>query len=79
MLPLRIVQSALRRLVFTWDPLVPALAKAADDAYRIGFVSGPPNLATIAELGPLNSVLAERHLPLVEVQAGEPATAGGPK
>jgi len=79
MLPLPIVRSALRRLAFTWDPLLPALAKAADDARRIGFLSGRPSVEAIADLGPLNDVLIERRLPPVEIPAGEAASAGGPR
>ncbi len=64
-LPLPVVRSALKRLAFTWDPLLPALAKAADDAYRVGFLSERPNLAAIADLEALNVVLAARRQPAV--------------
>jgi NitT/TauT family transport system substrate-binding protein len=78
-LPLPIVRSALRRLAFTWDPLLPALAKAANDAWRIGFLSGRPSLAAIADLRMLNAILTERNLPAVAGFAGNSPSTGGPK
>ena len=78
-LPLPVIRSALRRLAFTWDPLLPALAKAAGDAYRVGFLGARPNLAGIADLGLLNAVLAVRGLPAVDVPAGNAPSTGEPK
>ncbi len=62
-MPLPIVRSALRRVEFSWEPLPQALAKAADDAHRVGFLPGAPDLSGIWELGPLREVLREKHLP----------------
>ena len=42
-----------------------SLAKAADDAHRIGFLHDRPNLAGIVEAGLLNEVLAAKGLPPV--------------
>jgi NitT/TauT family transport system substrate-binding protein len=62
-MPLSIVRSALRRVEFSWEPLPKALAKAADDAHRVGFLPSAPDLSGIWELGPLREVLREKGLP----------------
>jgi NitT/TauT family transport system substrate-binding protein len=62
-MPLPIVRSALRRVEFSWEPLPKALAKAADDAHRVGFLPSAPDLSGIWELGPLREVLREKGLP----------------
>ena len=64
-LPEAIVRSSLARIELGWDPLPAALAKAADDAHRIGFLHDRPNLAGIVEAGLLNEVLAAKGLPPV--------------
>ena len=68
-LPEAIVRSALGRIELGWDPIPAALAKAADDAHRIGFLRNRPNLAGIVDAGPLNEVLAARGLPPVAAGA----------
>ena len=64
-LPEAIVRSALARIELGWDPLPAALAKAAEDAHRIGFLHDRPNLDGIVEAGPLDEVLTARGLPPV--------------
>jgi NitT/TauT family transport system substrate-binding protein len=71
-IPLPIVRSALKRVEFSWDPLPKALAKAADDAYRVGFLPAAPDLSGIWELGPLREVLREKGLP-APAETGEGA------
>jgi NitT/TauT family transport system substrate-binding protein len=72
-MPLPIVRSALRRVEFSWEPLPNALAKAADDAHRVGFLPTTPDLSGIWELGPLREVLREKGLPaLAEGIEGPP-------
>ena len=61
-LPEAIVRTSLARIELGWDPLPAALAKAADDAHRVGFLHERPNLAGIVEVGPLNEVLAAKGL-----------------
>jgi len=78
-LPLPVVRAALQRLAFTWDPLLSALAKAADDAFRVGFLSEQPSLADIADLRLLNDVLEERRQPAVAVLPPARSSGGGPK
>jgi NitT/TauT family transport system substrate-binding protein len=62
-IPLAIVRSALARVEFSWEPLPAALAKAAADAHRVGFLPANPDLSRIWELGPLRDVLREKGLP----------------
>jgi NitT/TauT family transport system substrate-binding protein len=69
-MPEAIVASALARIELGWDPLPGPLARAAEDAHRVGFLHESPNLEGIVEAGPLNEVLAARGLP--PVAAGVP-------
>lgn len=62
-MPKEIVRSALGRIEPGWDPLPAALAKAAEDAHRVGFLHETPDLAGIFEPGPLAEVLAAKGLP----------------
>ena len=62
-MPARIVRSALGRIELGWDPLQGALAKAAGDAHRVGFLREAPDLGGIVEAGPLEEVLAAKGLP----------------
>jgi NitT/TauT family transport system substrate-binding protein len=61
-IPLPIVRSALRRVEFSWEPLPQALAKAAADAHRVGFLPAAPDLEGIWDLRPLRAVLREKGL-----------------
>jgi NitT/TauT family transport system substrate-binding protein len=65
-----VLRSALARIELLWDPLPAALAKAADDARRVGFLHDRPDLDGIVVPGPLNEVLAAKGLPPVAVEAG---------
>jgi NitT/TauT family transport system substrate-binding protein len=62
-IPLAIVRSALNRVEFSWEPLPSALAKAAADAHRVGFLPSDPDLSRIWELSLLRDVLREKGLP----------------
>lgn len=64
-----VVRAALARLEFTWDPLPDALAKAAADAYRAGFLAEQPGVREMLDLTPLNRVLARRGLPALVAAA----------
>jgi NitT/TauT family transport system substrate-binding protein len=68
-LPEAIIRSSLRRIELGWDPLQEALARAAEDAHRIGFLRERPDLTGIVEAGPLNEVLAAKGLPPVAAGA----------
>ena len=60
-----VVQSALQRVEFTWDPVSNSLHKGAQQAHEIGFIKTPPDLTGIYMLEPLNAVLKEKQLPAV--------------
>lgn len=61
----RILQSALDRLVFTWEPAGASLKKSAADAHRAGFLREFPKLDDIYDLTLLDEVLKEKGLPSV--------------
>lgn len=58
-----VVRSALGRIELTWDPLPASLARAADDAHRVGLLQQKPDLTGIVEGGPLDEVLTAKGLP----------------
>jgi NitT/TauT family transport system substrate-binding protein len=60
-----VIQSALRRVEFTWDPLSDSLFKNAADAHQVGFYRQLPDLSKIYDLSVLNEVLLEKKLPPV--------------
>jgi NitT/TauT family transport system substrate-binding protein len=61
-----VIQKAMARVEFTWDPISPSLKKSADASYRIGFIKTVPALGGIYALGLLNDVLKEKNLPPVQ-------------
>jgi len=61
----RVIDQAMQRVEFTWDPIRASLYGAADAAREIGFLRTEPNLQGIYSLGILNQVLEEKGLPLV--------------
>jgi NitT/TauT family transport system substrate-binding protein len=61
----RVIDQAMQRVEFTWDPIRASLYGAADAAREIGFLRTEPNLQGIYSLGFLNQVLEEKGLPLV--------------
>ncbi len=64
-----VIQRALERVEFTWDPICASLASSAGAACRIGFIRKTPDLRGIYSLKLLNEVLADLSLPLVIVPA----------
>jgi sulfonate transport system substrate-binding protein len=64
-----VIRTSLDRIELGWDPLSGALAKAAEDAHRIGFLHDPPDLGGIIDAGPLNQVLTAKGLPRVAGRA----------
>lgn len=64
-LKLEVVQRALERVEFTWDPVSSSLHKGAQQAHEIGFIKTPPDLTGIYTLEPLNVVLKEKQQPAV--------------
>ena len=63
-----VIQKAMSRVEFTWDPIPASLRKSAEAAHRVGFIKKQPALDGIYSLKLLNEVLKDRNLPLV----GEP-------
>ncbi len=61
-----VIQSALRRVEFTWNPISSSLYKDADEAYEIHFLRQKPDLNGIYDLKLLNEVLAAKGLPQVQ-------------
>jgi len=61
-----VIQKAMARVEFTWDPICASLRKSAASAHTVGFFKKPPALDGIYSLELLNAVLKEKNLPLVE-------------
>jgi NitT/TauT family transport system substrate-binding protein len=60
-----VIQRALSRVQFTWDPVPASLYKGAEEAHRIGYIRAEPKLDGIYALNLLNDVLKEQSLPVV--------------
>ena len=58
-----VLDRAMGRGEFTWDPLPGALAKAAQEAYDAGFLKSVPKLDGLFNLSLLNGSLKELNLP----------------
>ncbi|HUI72472.1 MAG TPA: ABC transporter substrate-binding protein [Spirochaetia bacterium] len=65
-LPLETLKRAWQRMKPTYDPLASTLQKSADSAFVAGFLKSRPDLGGLVDLGPLNEVLADEHLPLIQ-------------
>ena len=63
-----VIRSAFKRIEFTWDPIQSSLYKSADDAFAAGFLKEKAELTGIYDLSPLNSVLKDMGLGLVELK-----------
>ena len=64
-----VIQKAINRIEFTWDPICASLKKSAEAAHTVGFTRRPPALGGIYALNLLNTVLKEKNLPLIEKPA----------
>ena len=60
-----VIQKAMSRIEFTWDPISASLKKSAESAHQVGFFKKRPALDGIYSLELLNEVLKEKNLPLV--------------
>jgi NitT/TauT family transport system substrate-binding protein len=58
-----VVEKAMSRIEFTWDPISSSLYTCAEASQKAGFLRKKPDLQGIYELGLLNEVLKEKHLP----------------
>jgi NitT/TauT family transport system substrate-binding protein len=61
-----VIQRAMSRVEFTWDPICSSLKKSAAAAHTVGFFKKPAALNGIYSLDLLNEVLKEKNLPPVE-------------
>jgi NitT/TauT family transport system substrate-binding protein len=57
-----VVDAAWQNLDVTFDPIASSLAKAADQAYALGFLNQKPDLTGLYDLSLLNRVLREQNL-----------------
>jgi NitT/TauT family transport system substrate-binding protein len=72
-LPEQVLDQALARLDFTYDPLAETLFVSAEHAFELGFLGqNPPDLREIYALDLLNAVLTEQGLPPI-TQPARPA------
>ncbi len=72
-LPPAVLETSMRHIDFTYDPLVTSVGVMADHAFELGFLgASKPDLSGYYALEPLNAVLAEKGLPPV-------ASGGGPR
>ena len=60
-----VMQRAMDRVEFTWDPICTSLQRSAEAAHHIGFLKKAPALGGIYSLRILNGVLKEKNLPPV--------------
>jgi NitT/TauT family transport system substrate-binding protein len=61
-----VIQKAMTRVEFTWDPLCASLKQSAEASHRIGFIREEPALAGIYALTLLKDILKEKNLPPLE-------------
>jgi len=61
-----VIQKAMARVEFTWDPICASLKESAAAAHRIGFIRQEPALGGIYSLNLLNEVLKEKKLAPIE-------------
>lgn len=61
-----VIQRAMVRVEFTWDPICSSLKKSAESAHTIGLLRTAPLLQGLYSLNLLNDVLREKDLPPVE-------------
>jgi NitT/TauT family transport system substrate-binding protein len=64
-----VIQKAMSRVEFTWDPNCSSLKASAEMSHRVGFLRTEPVLDGIYSLDLLNQVLQEKALPPIEAPA----------
>ena len=62
----KVIESAMARVDFGWDPLVDSIKQSAQSAHKAGFIKELPDLDGLFDLSLLNAVLKEKDLPAVE-------------
>jgi NitT/TauT family transport system substrate-binding protein len=67
-LDLAIVDEAWNKLTFTYDPIAPSLAQGAANAFALGYLEQQPvDLSGLFRMDPLNEVLTQLHIPVIQV------------
>jgi len=61
-----VIQRAMARVEFTWDPICSSLKKSAEASHSIGFIKAAPELRGLYSLSLLNDLLKEKNLAPVE-------------
>jgi NitT/TauT family transport system substrate-binding protein len=61
-----VIQKAMTRVEFTWDPICASLKQSAEASHRIGFIRKEPALGGIYALTLLKDVLKKKNLPAIE-------------
>jgi NitT/TauT family transport system substrate-binding protein len=64
-LPDTVINQAMERVEFTWDPIASSLRKSAEAAHKVGFLKATPDLRGIYSVRSLNKVLQTKNLPVV--------------
>jgi NitT/TauT family transport system substrate-binding protein len=63
-----VIEKAMSRVEFTWDPISTSLHASAEAAHKIGFLRKAPVLDGIYDVSLLNEVLKEKNLPEVSAK-----------
>ncbi len=72
-IPQNILDAALPRIEFTYDPIASSLYTSAEDAYKLGFLKSEPDLSGIYDLSILNGILKEKGLEEITVNTQKSA------
>ncbi|HET7289932.1 MAG TPA: ABC transporter substrate-binding protein [Thermodesulfobacteriota bacterium] len=73
-IPQNILDAALPRIEFTYDPIASSLFQSAEDAYKLGFLGKKePDLSNIYDLSILNGILRDRGLQEIKADSGQTA------
>lgn len=73
-LPQNILDAAIKRINFTYDPIASSLFQSAQDAYKLGFLGRTePDLSGIYDLSILNGILKEKGLSEITVNTQKAA------
>jgi NitT/TauT family transport system substrate-binding protein len=73
-IPGNILDAAVKRIEFTYDPIASSLYSSAEDAYKLGFLGKKePDLSNIYDLSILNGILKDKGLKEINVDSGQTA------
>ena len=73
-IPENILDAAIPRIEFTYDPVASSLFQSAQDAYKLGFLGKKePDLSNIYDLSILNGILKAKGLEEIKIDSGQTA------